>query len=187
MNQRKETAMNTLTQNSGAGDANGAIRFAFGESSLGAILVAKSERGVCGILLGDDRAALLRELQDRFPMVSLIDGTVELRDLAAEVVAFVNAPTSELDLPLDLQGTVFQRRVWQALRDVPAGKTVSYTEVAERIGSPKSVRAVAQACAANAVALAVPCHRVISNDGSLSGYRWGVDRKRALLEREAAA
>jgi AraC family transcriptional regulator of adaptative response/methylated-DNA-[protein]-cysteine methyltransferase len=126
-------------------------------------------------------------LEDRFPKSPLVEGPAELQSLADQVTAFVAAPAKALDLPLDLRGTAFQRRVWQALLDIPAGKTASYAEVAERIGSPKAVRAVAQACAANAVALAVPCHRVIGNDGRLSGYRWGVERKQALLEREATA
>lgn len=170
-----------------AGGANTEIRFAIGQCSLGAILVAQSERGVCAILLGDDADALARDLQDRFPQAHLIGGDADFEQLVAKVVGLVEAPNLGLDLPLDVQGTAFQRRVWQALREIPAGQTASYTEVAERIGSPKSVRAVAQACAANALAVAIPCHRVVRNDGALSGYRWGVERKRALLEREARA
>jgi AraC family transcriptional regulator, regulatory protein of adaptative response / methylated-DNA-[protein]-cysteine methyltransferase len=163
------------------------IRFAVGKSSLGFILVARSERGVCAILLGDDRDALARDLQARFPHARLIGGGTGFAELVSKVVAFVEMPGSGLDLPLDLRGTAFQRRVWQALREIPAGKTVSYVDIATRMGMPKSARAVAQACAANAIAVAIPCHRVVRNDGAVSGYRWGVERKRALLQKEAAA
>jgi len=168
-----------------AGGADTDIRFAIGQCSLGAILVAQSERGVCAIALGDDPEALARELQDRFPRARLIGGDAAFERLVAQVVGFVEAPGLGLALPLDVRGTAFQQRVWQALRQVPAGRTVSYSEIAERIGAPASVRAVAQACGANALAVAIPCHRVVRRDGALSGYRWGVERKRALLEREA--
>lgn len=170
-----------------AGGARTAIRFAIGACSLGAILVAQSERGVCAILLGDDPGALARDLQDRFPHAELIGGDAGFEQLVARVIGFVEAPGLGLDLPLELRGTAFQQRVWQALRDIPAGRTASYAEIASRIGAPKAARAVAQACAANALAVAVPCHRVVRQDGGLSGYRWGVERKRALLEREAQA
>lgn len=166
--------------------ATGDIRFAIGDSSLGYILVAKSGRGVCAILLGDDAKALARELQGRFPQSRLTGDDAGLADLLARVTAFVEAPARGLDLPLDPQGTAFQQRVWQALRKIPAGETASYAGIAERIGSPNAARAVAQACAANPIAVAIPCHRVVRNDGALSGYRWGVERKRALLQREAA-
>jgi AraC family transcriptional regulator of adaptative response/methylated-DNA-[protein]-cysteine methyltransferase len=168
-----------------AGGANTDIRFAIGQCSLGAILVAQSEAGVCAILLGDDPDTLARELQDRFPQASLIGGDTEFEQLVAKVVGFVEAPALGLDLPLDVRGTAFQQRVWQALRQVPPGGTVSYTDLAQRIGAPTSARAVAQACGANVLAVAIPCHRVVRHDGALSGYRWGVERKRALLEREA--
>jgi AraC family transcriptional regulator of adaptative response/methylated-DNA-[protein]-cysteine methyltransferase len=168
-----------------AGGANTDIRFAVGECSLGSILVASSEWGVCAIFLGDDPEALVRNLQDRFPRATLIGGDAEFEQLVAQVVGFVEAPGVGLDLPLDVRGTAFQQRVWQALREIPAGSTASYTDIAGRIGAPKSVRAVAQACAANPLAVAIPCHRVVRNDGGLSGYRWGVERKRALLQREA--
>jgi AraC family transcriptional regulator, regulatory protein of adaptative response / methylated-DNA-[protein]-cysteine methyltransferase len=170
-----------------AGGANAAIRFAIGECSLGSILVARSERGVCAILLGDDPGALARDLQDRFPRAELIGGDSEFEQLVAKVVGFVEAPALGLDLPLDVRGTAFQQRVWRALCEIPAGSTVSYTELARRIGAPKSARAVAHACATNGLAVAIPCHRVVRNDGGLSGYRWGVERKRALLQREALA
>jgi len=168
-----------------AGGTNTEIRFAIGECSLGAILVASSEKGVCAILLGDDPDALARDLQDRFPKSSLIGGDSEFEQLVAKVVGFIEAPAIGLDLPLDVQGTAFQQRVWQALKEIPAGSTASYTDIANRIGSPKAVRAVAGACAANTLAVAIPCHRVVKRDGALSGYRWGVERKRILLEREA--
>jgi AraC family transcriptional regulator of adaptative response/methylated-DNA-[protein]-cysteine methyltransferase len=170
-----------------AGGANAEIRFAVGECSLGSILVARSERGVCAIFLGDDPDALARELQDRFPRATLIGGDAEFEQLVAQVVGFVEAPAVGLNLPLDVRGTAFQQRVWQALQEIPAGSTASYTDIASRIGSPKSVRAVAQACAANPLAVAIPCHRVVRTDGGLSGYRWGVERKRGLLQREALA
>ncbi len=168
-----------------AGGAQVAIRFAIGQCSLGAILVAASTRGICAILIGDDPDALARDLQDRFTKADLIGGDAEFEQLVAKVVGFVEMPKRGLDLPLDVRGTVFQQRVWQALREIPAGQTVSYTDIAQRIGAPKAVRAVAGACAANPLAVAIPCHRVVRTDGSLSGYRWGIERKRALLELEA--
>jgi AraC family transcriptional regulator of adaptative response/methylated-DNA-[protein]-cysteine methyltransferase len=169
-----------------AGGANEEIRFAVGETSLGAILVASSKKGVASILLGTDPDTLVRNLQDRFPKARLIGTDGDYEALVARVVGFVEAPNLGLDLPLDVRGTAFQQRVWQALQEIPVGQTVSYAEVARRIGSPKAVRAVAGACAANNLAMAIPCHRVVRNDGSLSGYAWGVERKRVLLDREAA-
>jgi AraC family transcriptional regulator of adaptative response/methylated-DNA-[protein]-cysteine methyltransferase len=170
-----------------AGGTDAEIRFAVGECSLGAILVATSEKGVCAILMGDDPEPLVRDLQDRFPRARLIGGDAEYEKLVAKVVGFVEAPQIGLDLPLDVRGTAFQQRVWQALRELPAGTTASYADIARKIGAPKSVRAVAGACAANAIAVAIPCHRVVKTDGSLSGYRWGVERKRTLINREAQA
>ena len=167
-----------------AGGAGMEIRFAVGECSLGSILVAASERGVCAILMGDDPDALARDLQDRFQRADLIGGDAGFEQFVAQVVGFVEAPGRGLDLPLDVRGTAFQQRVWQALREIPAGATASYSEIARRIGAPQAVRAVAGACAANALAVAIPCHRVVRNDGGLAGYRWGVERKRALLDRE---
>ncbi len=164
-----------------------AIRFAVGECSLGSILVAATDKGVCAILIGDDPDALARDLQDRFPKARLIGGDKGFEQLVARIVGFVERPALGLDLPLDVRGTAFQQRVWQALREIPAGATTTYTKIAERIGAPKAVRAVAQACASNALAVAIPCHRVVRTDGGLSGYRWGVERKRALLAREAAS
>jgi AraC family transcriptional regulator of adaptative response/methylated-DNA-[protein]-cysteine methyltransferase len=160
------------------------IRFALGQCVLGALLVAHSEHGLCAILLGDQPEALLDELRQRFPRDELIGGDADAERLLAQVAGFVEAPQLGLDLPLDLRGTAFQQRVWQALRAIPAGSTLSYAELAERIGAPKAVRAVAGACAANSLAVAIPCHRVLRSDGGLSGYRWGVERKRALLARE---
>jgi AraC family transcriptional regulator of adaptative response/methylated-DNA-[protein]-cysteine methyltransferase len=168
-----------------AGGADTEIRFAIGETSLGPLLVAQSDRGVCAILMGDDPDQLARDLQDQFPQATLIGGDAGFEELIAKVVGFVEAPSLGLDLPLDVRGTAFQQRVWQALQQVPAGETVSYAELAKRIGAAKSVRAVAQACGANALAVAIPCHRVVRSDGGLSGYRWGVERKRTLLKREA--
>lgn len=167
-----------------AGGADIDIRFAVGECSLGSILVASSHRGVCAISLGDDPDMLVRHLQDKFPRSNLIGGDSGFEELMAKVVGFIEAPMLGLDLPLDIRGTTFQQRVWQALREIPAGTTVSYTDIANRIGMPKAVRAVAQACGANALAVAIPCHRVVRSDGSLSGYRWGVERKSVLLKRE---
>lgn len=167
------------------GGANTDIRFAIGQCSLGAILVATSERGVCAIFMGDDPEALAHELQDRFPHATLLGGDAGFEQVVARVVGLVEAPAIGLNLPLDIRGTAFQQRVWQALREIPAGTTVSYSEVAERIGAPRAARAVGTACAANALAVAIPCHRVLRRDGILTGYRWGVERKRALLDREA--
>ncbi|MBB5222117.1 O-6-methylguanine DNA methyltransferase [Amaricoccus macauensis] len=175
------------------------IRFALGQSCLGAILVASSTRGVVAILLGDDPHDLARDLQDRFPRARLIGMGHEMRGemareigrearaLIARVCDFIESPRTRLDLPLDVRGTAFQRRVWQSVQEIPVGERVSYSELARRIGSPRATRAVAGACAANPVALAIPCHRVVRNDGDLAGYRWGVGRKRELLRREARA
>ena len=170
-----------------AGGTNSAILFAVGECSLGSILVAQSSRGVCAILLGDEPDQLVRDLQDQFPNADLVGADHNFEQLIAHVVGFIEAPALGLDLPLDLRGTAFQQRVWQALRDIPVGDTASYGQIAERIGAPKSFRAVAQACGANRLAVAIPCHRVVRSNGDLSGYRWGVERKRALLDKEAAA
>jgi len=166
------------------GGHNAEIRFAVGQCSLGAILVAQSLRGICSILLGDDPDRLVRELQDMFPKAQLVGGDAGFEKLVAEVVGFVEAPALGLNLPLDVRGTAFQERVWQMLRTIPPGRSLSYSEVAERIGSPRAVRAVAQACGANRLAVAIPCHRVIRRDGDIAGYRWGVERKLELRHRE---
>jgi AraC family transcriptional regulator of adaptative response/methylated-DNA-[protein]-cysteine methyltransferase len=171
----------TAYRNGGVGTE---IRFAVGECSLGSILVAATAKGVCAILLGDDPDALVRDLQDRFPKAELKGGDPAFEATVAHVIGFVEAPGKGLDLPLDISGTAFQQRVWQALRAVPAGRTASYAEIARAIGASTSARAVAQACGANALAVAIPCHRVVRSDGRLSGYRWGVARKRELLSRE---
>jgi AraC family transcriptional regulator, regulatory protein of adaptative response / methylated-DNA-[protein]-cysteine methyltransferase len=168
-----------------AGGANTDIHFAIGECSLGAILVAQSERGVCSILIGDDPRLLIEDLQDTFPNAHLIGNESGYEDLVAKVVGMVEKPAMGFDLPLDIQGTAFQQRVWKALQQIPVGTTASYADIAKRIGEPKAFRAVAQACGANTLAVAIPCHRVIRNDGGLSGYRWGIERKRTLIGREA--
>jgi AraC family transcriptional regulator of adaptative response/methylated-DNA-[protein]-cysteine methyltransferase len=170
-----------------AGGADAEVLFAVAECSLGSILVARSAKGVCAILLGDDPDVLVRDLQDRFPHATLVGGNSAFEQVVAKVIGCVENPALGLDLPLDVRGTAFQHRVWQALCEIPVGSTVSYSEIAARIGAPKSARAVAQACGANALAVAIPCHRVVRTDGSLSGYRWGVERKRTLLTREGAA
>lgn len=170
-----------------AGGRDTEIRFAIGECSLGAILVAASRRGVCAILLGDDPDALARDLQDRFPNACLVGADAAFEATVAQVIGLVETPRLGHDLPLDVRGTAFQQRVWQALREIPPGRTASYADVAKAIGAPTSMRAVAQACGANPLAVAIPCHRVVKSDGALSGYRWGVERKRSLLEREAQA
>lgn len=167
------------------GGVNLEIHFAVGQCFLGAILVAQSPRGVCAILLGEDPDRLVQSLQDQFHCATLIGGDANFERLMAQVVGFVEAPKLGLNLPLDLQGTAFQQRVWQALRQIPPGSTASYAEIAQRIGAPTASRAVALACAANSLAVAIPCHRVVRSDGALSGYRWGVERKRALLTRES--
>ena len=168
------------------GGAGVVIRFAVGEASLGAVLVAATDKGVCAITLGDDPDVLVRDLQDRFPRAELKGGDPEFERMVAEVVGLVEAPGQRLDLPLDIRGTAFQQKVWAALQAIPPGKTATYTEIARAIGQPTAVRAVAQACGANPLAIAIPCHRVVRSDGDLSGYRWGVERKRKLIDREAA-
>jgi AraC family transcriptional regulator, regulatory protein of adaptative response / methylated-DNA-[protein]-cysteine methyltransferase len=166
------------------GGQGATIRFAVGETSLGAILVAATDKGVCSIALGDEPQALVRALQDRFPQAALIGGDQAFEATVAKAVGLVESPSLGNDLPLDVRGTAFQERVWRALRAIPAGTTQSYADIARRIGNRHSTRAVAQACAANPVAIAIPCHRVVRTDGDLSGYRWGVARKRELLRRE---
>jgi len=169
-----------------AGGRDADIRFALGQCSLGTILVAASQKGVCMIQFGDDAEILARDLKDRFPNARLVGNDKSFEQLIAKVVALVETPATHLELPLDIRGTAFQQRVWQKLREIPVGSTASYAEIARRIDKPKAVRAVAQACAANAIAVAIPCNRVVRTDGSLSGYRWGIERKHALIAREAA-
>jgi AraC family transcriptional regulator of adaptative response/methylated-DNA-[protein]-cysteine methyltransferase len=149
-------------------------------------LVAASEKGVCAILFGDDQDSLLRDLKQQFPNARLIGGDKDFEQLTAKVIGFIEDPSKGLDLPLDIRGTAFQHRVWDALRRIPVGSTASYAEIARKIGAPKAVRAVARACATNHIAVAIPCHRVVRSDGALSGYRGGVERKRALLDKEGA-
>jgi len=168
-----------------AGGCNEEIRFAVGQSSLGAFLVASSAKGVASILLGDDPDELVRNLQDRFPKATLIGADKGYESLIASVIGSIEAPERRFELPLDVRGTAFQQRVWRALQEIPSGQTASYADIARRIRAPKAVRAVAGACAANNHAVVIPCHRVVRSDGSLSGYAWGVERKRQLLDREA--
>jgi AraC family transcriptional regulator of adaptative response/methylated-DNA-[protein]-cysteine methyltransferase len=162
------------------------IRFAVGQCWLGSVLVAATSKGVCAISFGDDPNALVCDLQDRFRDAQIIGADEDYERLVARVIGFVEMPSRGLDLPLDVRGSAFQQRVWQALREIPAGTTTSYGEIAVRIGHDGAGRAVARACAANPLAVAIPCHRVVRTDGSLSGYRWGIARKRELLMREAS-
>jgi AraC family transcriptional regulator of adaptative response/methylated-DNA-[protein]-cysteine methyltransferase len=168
-----------------AGGAAAEIEYAIGQCSLGPVLAAATRKGVCAIFFGDDAASLRATLKRQFPRAQLMEGGAAFKDTLAKVIAFVEAPRSKFDIPLDIRGTAFQHRVWEALKRIPPGKTASYTEIAEAIGASGSARAVARACASNPIAVAVPCHRVVRSDGSLSGYRGGVERKRALLAREA--
>jgi AraC family transcriptional regulator, regulatory protein of adaptative response / methylated-DNA-[protein]-cysteine methyltransferase len=168
-------------------EKNAGVKFAIGESSLGSILVACGDQGVRAIFLGDSPEELVRELQAQLPETPLTGDDAVCRNYVSQVAAFIEAPRKDLDLPLDPRGTEFQLRVWQALQTIPLGTTLSYAELAQRIGEPTAVRAVAQACAENAIAIAIPCHRVVRSDGAFSGYRWGLDRKRALLNKEASA
>ncbi|EHL30069.1 bifunctional DNA-binding transcriptional regulator/O6-methylguanine-DNA methyltransferase Ada [Legionella drancourtii] len=168
-----------------AGGINENIHFAIGECSLGALLIAQTRRGVCAILLGDNPEQLVYNLQDYFPKANFLGDDPNYEQLIATVVGFIENPALGLDLPLDIRGTAFQQRVWQALREIPAGTTLSYSEVAQKLGKPNAARAVANACASNPLAVAIPCHRVVRQDGALSGYRWGIARKRVLLERES--
>jgi AraC family transcriptional regulator of adaptative response/methylated-DNA-[protein]-cysteine methyltransferase len=163
------------------------IRYSIAQCSLGFILIGRTERGLCAIFLGDDADALTRDLGLRFPQATLLPVDVTGDALLSKALALVESPDEHLSLPVDLQGTPFQKRVWQALREIGPGYTTSYAGIAARIGAPRAVRAVAQACAANPLAVAIPCHRVVRSDGGISGYRWGIERKRALLAREAAA
>lgn len=149
-------------------------------------MVAESERGICAIALGDDPNILLEQLQDRFKTAELIGADSLFNQRVAQVLAMVEEPTQGLDLPLDIQGTAFQQRVWEFLRQIPAGQTLSYTELAKRLNMPNGARAVARACASNILAIAIPCHRVLRQSGDLAGYRWGLERKKTLLERERA-
>lgn len=167
------------------GGAEAEIRYGIGQSSLGRVLAAASARGICSIMLGDNDQDLIRDLEHRFPNARAIEADAGFALTVAEVVGLVEEPVRGLALPLDIRGTAFQRRVWQALQAIPAGETRSYSEVAQALGAPRSARAVAAACAANKIAVAVPCHRVVGRDGSLAGYRWGLERKRELLRKEA--
>jgi AraC family transcriptional regulator, regulatory protein of adaptative response / methylated-DNA-[protein]-cysteine methyltransferase len=163
------------------------IRFTIVSTWLGWAIVAATERGICMTALGDDRARLETELRRRFPAAELRPADAALSGWAERVVRFITRPGDTLDLPLDIRGTAFQARVWHALQKIPPGRTATYTDIAAALGQPRAVRAVAQACASNKLAVVVPCHRVVRRDGDLAGYRWGVERKRALLDRERGA
>ncbi len=167
--------------------SNPRVSFAMGHSSLGNVLVAATSRGVCAIFLGDDAEELIADLKHRFPRADLVAADESFHQTVQQVVRLVQNPAAEAALPLDIQGTAFQQRVWQALRKIPRGSTATYSQVATSIGAATSSRAVAQACAANPLAVLIPCHRVVRTDGNLSGYRWGVERKRTLLKNEAQA
>jgi AraC family transcriptional regulator of adaptative response/methylated-DNA-[protein]-cysteine methyltransferase len=167
------------------GGAGLEIRIAVGRCFLGWILVAATEIGICAMEFGDDPEIMKDQFRSRFSNAHIVDEDPEFRDWLDEVLNFIETPEIGLDLPLDIQGTAFQRRVWDALRQVSAGTTVSYRELADRIGSPNSARAVAKACATNRVPVAIPCHRVVRQDGGLGGYKWGIERKQALLDRGA--
>ena len=168
-----------------AGGPDAEIKFAIGESSLGLVLIAASDKGVCAIFFGDDAEGLARDLKRQFPRARLVGDDRAFAQLTAKVIGFVEDPRRDLDLPLDIRGTAFQRRVWEALRRIPVGSTATYAEIAKAIGAPKSVRAVGRACGSNPISLAIPCHRVVGSNGSLTGYRGGIERKRALLAKEA--
>lgn len=168
-----------------AGGKNEVLTVAFGRSSLGDILIAASMKGIAAILIGDERDKLTADLKAIFPHAEFVAADSDFENRVAAVVEMVERPKQALDLPLDIRGTAFQQRVWKALRDIPLGATATYTNIAKKIGDPKAVRAVARACATNPLALVVPCHRVVRADGNLAGYRWGVERKRTLIERES--
>ncbi len=163
------------------------IRYSIGESSLGRVLVAQSESGIAAVLIGHEGDVLRQDLRRRFPQASLVEADAAQSAVSARVIRFIESPGRTLDVSLDLRGTDFQQKVWRTLRDIPPGETATYTEIATRLGLPTAVRAVAAACGANPLAVIVPCHRVVRSDGELAGYRWGVERKRALLDREAGS
>jgi AraC family transcriptional regulator of adaptative response/methylated-DNA-[protein]-cysteine methyltransferase len=169
-----------------AGEADDIIQYGIGESSLGSVLVARSDKGLCAVLIDTDPHALERDLRGRFPNTKFVGADAGFEKLVSKVVRFVEDPSRNLDVPLDERGTDFQRHVWKALCEIPLGSTASYTDVANKIGQPKSARAVAQACSANSMAVVIPCHRVVRSDGRMSGYRWGAERKKILLQREAS-
>jgi AraC family transcriptional regulator, regulatory protein of adaptative response / methylated-DNA-[protein]-cysteine methyltransferase len=163
------------------------LRYSIGVCALGTLLVASSAKGIAAISIGGNPEILKLDIQARFPEVDLVEGDAAHLALTVQVARFVEAPQTGLDLPLDIRGTAFQQKVWRALREIPTGATASYTEIAAKIDAPSAVRAVASACAANPLAVAIPCHRVLRRDGALAGYRWGIERKHDLLAREAQA
>lgn len=183
--QQANSALGMTARQYRQGGEQATVRFVVGTCQLGEFLVAESERGICAILLGDSPELLITELETLFPHASLVADDPVFAQRVAQVVSVLEQPARKFELALDIQGTAFQQQVWQALRSIPVGETVSYRDLATRIGKPKAVRAVAGACAANKLAVIIPCHRVVRNNGELSGYRWGVERKQQLLEIEA--
>ncbi|HKW45933.1 MAG TPA: bifunctional DNA-binding transcriptional regulator/O6-methylguanine-DNA methyltransferase Ada [Gemmatimonadaceae bacterium] len=166
------------------GGAGMHIRYTIVDSPFGKLLVGATDRGVCAVALGDNDDALVRKVQADFPRAEMERGDDAHRDWIAEIVNSIGAGNFAFGVPLDMQGTVFQQQVWALLRKIPAGRTRSYSEIAAALGNPRATRAVAQACASNRIAVVIPCHRVVRNDGALGGYKWGVERKKTLLERE---
>lgn len=177
-NQTTPTMTKTLKQNE-------PIIYACGTCSLGFFLIAQSNTGICAILLGDKKTELIAELTARFPAAHLLEHEQDCAKSLQQLIGLIEQPTQSISLPLDIRGTLFQQRVWKLLQAIPAGETRSYSEIAQALGRPKAVRAVASACAANALAIVIPCHRVVRSDGNLAGYRWGLERKKSLLQREA--
>jgi len=183
-NQSKQT-LNMTLKNFRKGGSRERIQYGLGECSLGSVLVAVSEKGICAISLGDTPDQLVNALRNQFPRADLVEGDQGFEQIMGKLIAFIESPNLGLNLPLDIRGTAFQQRVWDVMRRIPFGQTISYTDLARQAGaSAQSVRAVATACAANKIAVAIPCHRVVRLSGNLSGYRWGVERKKALLQRE---
>ena len=182
-NSDRELGMTPTTYQNGAQGM--VIQYALGRSFLGPVIVAATDKGICAIEFGTSSQALVDQLRQRFPKADIKKGRDDFNRLVQTVTSFIESPSQGLNLPLDIQGTAFQRRVWKALQNIPAGTTATYSDLAEQIGQPKAARAVANACAANKIAVAVPCHRVIRRDGNLGGYKWGLDRKQELLKKES--
>jgi O-6-methylguanine DNA methyltransferase len=179
-----ETALRLTSAATHANVAFDILSYAIGEFALGKVLVARSVKGVCAILLGSDHDELAADLAARFPRATLVANEAAVHDDLAKVISFVDKPAETLRLTLDMRGTPLQRRVWEKMRAISVGRTLTYMELARWVGPLTSARVIAGACAANPIALAIPCHRVVRTDGNLAGYRWGIERKRELLARE---